>query len=347
MHHKYILHIGRQKSGTTILQQFLAHNREVLAQAGYYYPYVLRIAHHPLAYAIQSFYKQPKMRAKPSQPDDIITAFQQDVRDANEKHILVSSEYFQNVHPQYVARIFPPDETLVIVYIREQLDFMISAYQQKVHANPYAGSIEEYAQTFGADHYFFLRRWEAEYGRENLMLKVYDRSTLIEGDIIVDFFTTLGIPRDLPFTNPKNPNKNYSIGGNLLRFKLLVNLFDIQALYHNDAIAPWFYTSLGTLAAQHPRFRQKPHVSTDLANQIREKFSDSNAKLFARFTDNAQGFEYRDDLISPNGEPRPDDQELAQDFQIILQHLSTDERANELLIYLANNSLQAMDVPLP
>jgi hypothetical protein len=100
--------------------------------------------------------------------------------------------------------------------------------------------------------------------------------------------------------------ENPSLGGNLLYFKLLMNL-----AHENKPEFFGQYNALGRLAASDPRWRQRWYVSADDARQIRRVDRDSNNYLQNRFGD----FKEVDTTRFP---PMPDQATLKEDIAIIL-----------------------------
>ena len=257
-----IVHIGRHKSGTSSLQHFLASQRTRLDRNGYLYPLsgrANRIAHHALAYACN-----PNLSDDNALPN-IIRDLQSELR-THHSAILFSSEAFQNITDLHrlnnVAEALGARKTRVICYVREHLDYAISSYRQMVQNQPTFMTFDAYVGRF-TDLTGFLDRWRA-FG--DLTLKWYDRTMLKDGDIVADFCELLAFEPGKLTSGDRNP----SIGGNLLVYKLALN--------HLGLPGPG-YNALRDLAITHAPFRAAFHVSEDDSRALRAQ-SGYNKSLF-------------------------------------------------------------------
>lgn len=216
------LHIGRHKSGTSSIQKVLSANREVLERSGYLYPDLppKKIAHHALA----AYFIDKVRRGKGDRPfgfyKEVYHNFLEQVN-STDKKLIVSSEAFQNCNPKNIIDT-PLEKFQVVVYIRNQYDYLVSAYQQKVHATNYCGSIHDFLLGFNVDYKSFLDRWEAVFpGR--VTVRAYERSQLIENDVIEDFLNIVLDDATRPRIEKVVEHTNPSIGGALLELKLHLN----------------------------------------------------------------------------------------------------------------------------
>jgi len=294
---KYILHIGRSKTGTSSLQRFLHTNRDVLARCGVYYPKsgLRNIAHHEIARYFVS-----KIRSVCSQNE--LSQMQKTLRELSEeilnkdRTILLSSEAFQNCEPELLLEVFEPENTKIIVYLREQVDYFISSYQQRVHARNEYVSLKEGVRRYIVDYESFLKKWEKVFGRKNIEVRVYDRCRLFRGDIIHDFMNYLGIEITDDFIiSPLDQNP--SIGGALLEFKRVLNAFEIDQTLNRE-----LYGILSSLAADERSYRLKPILDEKLVASMREKTRRSNQKVFKRYFNGENVFATASDKEGRKGE---------------------------------------------
>ncbi len=196
-----------------------------------------------------------------------------------------------------IAEVFPPGQTTVIVYLREQLDYMLSSYSQMIKAKHTRRTLKEYARTFRPDYCGFLSSWVSAFGRNAVRPRIYDRSSLIGGDIRQDFAQQIGIGDIREFDlSPGDPNS--SLGSELIEFKGLLNAFvppDIQ-------VEQKIYKLLQTLAKTFPPDIGLPE---DFAHEYRQQFTETNSRLFAEFFDCSEtefrlkAFPARPDRIEP------------------------------------------------
>ena len=283
---KLILHIGRHKTGTSSLQRFLNINRDGLKSFGIYYPIsgTAPIAHH---YIARYFNRRANERFSEDEREKHTQAFRNLMHEvANRSEtVLLSSEGFQNCNPKSLARGIEADFVQIFVYIREQVEYLISAYQQKVHATNYTGSLEEFSEGFLVNYDVFLRRWEEVFGKSNMKVRIYSRTTLKNSDIVSDFCQNIGIPDGSLLLRPEG-DQNPSIGGALLELKRRINSF--LPAKHTDAK---LYRAFSELAANHANFRLRPALSPEKVTALRRTVSASNLRVFERYPDMENGFE--------------------------------------------------------
>lgn len=214
---RYVLHIGTNKTGTSTLQAYLGTQRDQLLEQGIWYPRIgnFEFAHHDLAEAIKLGGDFARFNVN---LDLLTTAVPDGVHT-----VLISSENFHTVKDvSAVAALFPPDQTQVVLYLREHISYLSSWYQQDVQAARarITCTFFEYAQLRGYPFMDLVARWQAVYGK-NLHVGAYDRASLTGGDIVEDFFSVTFKSKP-PFSR-KFEDKNPSISGNLLFTKLVLN----------------------------------------------------------------------------------------------------------------------------
>ena len=261
MFHRIILHIGRHKSGTSSLQNWLATQRPVLHEQGILYPHSgsnNRIAHHALAVELSPRQSEGKLLG------ELIDGIKEEYD--GEHTLLLSSEGLQNI--QNLCRVkdfiqaFSPREVLIICYMREHLDYAISAYRQMIHNQRRFVEFTPFCQSFSSMKPFF-KRWR-DLG--TLDVSWYGRDRLLKGDIIYDFCNRTNIAP----TDVLNIDRNPSIGGNLLAFKMICNNLDVFG---------GNYKHLSDLAANHKPFSEGFHIRDAAASSVRAA-SNYNVSLF-------------------------------------------------------------------
>lgn len=197
-----LLHIGTHKTGTTALQRFLVDNQGALAELNHRYAAagrpVGRYAQHNLA-----------RRADEEGHDAPWGQLTEEMRQRPGMVHLVSSEAFWNVDPG-VAASHSRDlgEVKVVAYVRRQDNFLESLYKHNVKLGA-SLSFEEFFQKRKkiGDYLTVLEKWEALFGRENLMVRPYDTPSG-SVDIIADFLTLLGIDPTREFARPPRSNSS-------------------------------------------------------------------------------------------------------------------------------------------
>jgi hypothetical protein len=221
---KFVLHIGTNKTGTSSLQDCLYRNRDRLREHGVLYPDIGLdgAAHHNLGRTI-----------KQGDPDELGIGekwrnFIKASSDAFET-TLFSSETFHTIEKvSLVGKYFPAGETRIILYIREHAAYLASWYQQAVQARNLTSTLEEFIKGYGRHYSLLVGAWAEVFGARNVIVRVYDRSRLRDGDIISDFVSLLP-PLEKATLQLEKDEKNPSISGNLLFLKCVLNHFITEA----------------------------------------------------------------------------------------------------------------------
>ena len=275
-----LLHIGRHKTGTSALQNAFIASRAALLAAGVDYPLsgLRRIAHHPIAEAIH----EHSLRQSDFMALDLIRDFRAEIDCAQTAWMLISSEAFQRCQPRDVARLFNGHHVMVVVYLRDQLSYLQSSYLQEVQADAYQGSIEDFAATyFDANYQEFVDSWIEVFGERNVLVRIFQKNFLRNGDIVSDFFSVL-LPRlvgkSVLYQIPANAttSRNPSLNGAWIPFKLRLNRAVPPEYCRNLNL----YWALGSLCVATEEKNQL--ISNELARRILTKYGPSNKNLLQK-----------------------------------------------------------------
>jgi hypothetical protein len=198
---RLVLHAGLPKTGTTSVQQFLDANRGALAEQGVFYRPVgdrrNRQDHNFLAMA---FWPRVQ-RIYAGRYGDDLERLQRDSRDAwdtlldefrraDHEVLLVSAEFFTraNVKPiaEFVREQLADFDVSTVFYLRQPSAHYVSWLQQHVKG---AGSLLPYSRQ-RSRWMPRLRRWEHV---GDVVLREFDRGSLVGGDIVDDFASVIGV----------------------------------------------------------------------------------------------------------------------------------------------------------
>jgi len=281
-----ILHIGRDKTGTTAIQNFLAQNPEWLAKHGYFVPTpgTRNNAHHLLA---ESLTRRNLGWLKLFSKSHIINDMKLEI-DKTDLCPIITSEAFQGCDAFLIKRIFPINFQNVIVYIRNQIDYLQSAYSQKIHATHYSEKIDTYYKNVFRVRYFkFLKKWENQFS-PSLTVRIFDKSEFFEDDLIKDF-----VKHGLQIEDPISPIPNFkadpnpSLNGAVTEFKLYLNKSGKINNYNPNVL----YRVLPKLNQQFSS--PKVYVPENLTNHIINKCKKSEDKVAHRYFNRSELFDYK------------------------------------------------------
>jgi hypothetical protein len=243
---KCILHIGTEKTGTTSLQMFLGINRRRLLERGFSVPVSLSpypvLANHEkltvIALDRAKLKDDLRVGAKLATIQDVedyrVRVRENLSRELNElthqpnlapSTLLLSNEhchsrlvtreevrYLKNFLSEFV------EEVRIIVYLRPQHEVAISLFDQALKAGYYDIDVLpnfEGLRSRWVDRIYFeydalLSRWAEEFGRDNIVVRLYSKRDLGGGGVIQDFMTAIGFD-DGEFQLPANENVSLSV----------------------------------------------------------------------------------------------------------------------------------------
>lgn len=234
------IHIGCHKTGTTSIQQALAANNVALAKKGIQFYYRDYFSGNNLA---------PQLHSWMGFDLDIgIVPDGMRIRDAEKlaqelsqikKDVIISSENFSFLFDREeisslqkaLSQHFP--EIKIICYIRRQDQHVISHHQEgsKIARRPeydLFGHSPRAIPPYEAKHDLYLDyhtrlgMWADAFGDQNLVISVFDREKLLNGDVVADFFDVIGVDEFLPVGE-----KNTSLSAAQVKVGHLVNSSEI------------------------------------------------------------------------------------------------------------------------
>lgn len=260
-----IVHNGRHKSGTTSLQHACADNRAYLASLGLLYPssYCLESAHHPLARQLLS------IQLKTSDHESIWRTIKREQEENSCPDVLVSSEVFQSIRrPSEFVKNVPYSEVLFVTYVRNLIDYFCSTYQQHVYATSMVALPTDRASQFNFRLMPFMTVLRRDLGKK-IVFREFNRDKLVNSDIVQDFFVSIGRSE----VKISGENRNPSIAGNLLLFKIGLNSFSRGQTARN------ILDALDGLALECKRYSGKVLLPEEIFRKLRREFLDDTQRV--------------------------------------------------------------------
>jgi tetratricopeptide (TPR) repeat protein len=223
-----ILHIGLPKTGTTSIQETLAAHRELLLEQGILYPVSpgqmlpasilgpnLNIKHfHPTIWNGMA----PAVRLNLFRSE-----FDRELRDrpAHVGKVLISAEHcgaFLNSRALIcdLAAFLRPyfEHYKIIAYVRRQDDFVASVYNERLRVGDLASPsapLRSLPSVWVYNFDLLFDAWASVFGEQAIRVRVYERESLHNGDVVDDFLATCGI--DLSVTSDHSARRrNVSMG---------------------------------------------------------------------------------------------------------------------------------------
>jgi len=287
------LHIGTEKTGTTSIQNFLSKNRSRLEQQGILYPSSPGNQNHTAlaVYALRAG-KQDGIRRSSgvSSPEQVprfrerlSSELDQEIAASDAATIIFSNEHLSSrllteAEIERVKKLCDKyaERTKVIVYLRNQVDFLVSSFGTTIKS----GGTRKFPfpltrrRIRTMDYLTLLDPWQKIFGRENMIVRRFERDHFVEGDLLSDFAT------QIPFETSgfiKTEPRNEALGARELAF---LREFNSRVPRWIDEALPNpargnIVAALATLSEAGPRLS----VSPDVAAAIMQHFEKSNRRI--------------------------------------------------------------------
>jgi hypothetical protein len=339
---KLYLHIGTEKTGTSSVQNFFGSNRELLARAGVLYPDTPGNRNHTgLAGAAQEISNRGALRRtmniKTNQDVEALRArmiegLAAEFSSRPFKKVVMSGEHcssrlLADEEVGWLKNILAPhfENIYIIVYLRRQDDFLLSTYSTGVKSGvvrrldiPPKDIIQD-----RYDYWNLVSRWARIFGKEQILCRKFERSSLKSGDIVDDILDAIGIDANPEFDRPQDANE--SLDAETLEFLRLFNAHVPR--FVEGSLNPNRANIIGLLS----RMPQGPLITLGEA-QLREfmgYFDESNRKVATEYFGGAPG----DVLFAPRTDTR------ARTEPVTL----SPERAVEIAAYLWQRKQEQVD----
>ena len=203
------LHIGTEKTGSTSIQTFLAQNRAALLSRGWIYPQSAGALKHSslIAFSLDDDrIDSTRLRlgigkriALEGFRRELLNSLKTDLAASGAATAVFSSELLSTRlrRPSEIGRLKAlcdalAGHTRVIVYIRNQADFLVSRYTNVI----WEGGTAEFdfrARIAIADYELLLDRWTNIFGKENVIVRRFEPTDFPGNNVILDFAQAIGL----------------------------------------------------------------------------------------------------------------------------------------------------------
>ena len=294
------LHIGTPKTGTSSIQVALADNNRELNKQGITFP--------DLGYRYEGIRDQRNghflIDVHDESGEDYIGAVKQlkELITQYEKIILTDESLWNNDRriPKFVADMKEAGaEVKIVVYFRRQDLYLQSQWAQDVKET----------MTWDFDYFLETTKIRVDFykqacvlaelvGKENLLVRVYERSQFINNDLVTDFFETVGIVRTEEFVEEKTANP--SLSGIYLEAKRLLNRTEAYA--NKTSFVVPYLLRIAEKNGEKASFSKNIYFSSRKQKEFLRKCEESNQMLAKEFLGREDGVLFKD-MIELNEEP--------------------------------------------
>jgi len=206
------LHIGTPKTGTCSIQEFLETHAEVLRQRSI-------VAHIPCpleekgTWRVRNLIELARKGDDPAAVNAWINRFVRDVEQDQADTMIVSEELLWNVlgnprRKHFFTRLLSAlqqvAEVHVLVYLRRQDNFLMSAYQQRLKSGRMNGLtcrqwIQRHNGIRQTDYRARLEWLLPLVGKEKVLVRAFESSQFFQGSLVADFMKQVGVEIDEHF----------------------------------------------------------------------------------------------------------------------------------------------------
>jgi hypothetical protein len=247
---KLYIHIGAHKTGTTAIQRFMEYFRDKIdRELNLYYPKTGCIwsGHHQFAWS---------MGVKKEGYDDglvlkkLILDLEAELSTISCDRVLFSSEDFEwlsKVQAQQLKNslqhIFR--QIKIVLYIRRQDSYVEAMYNQQVrdYSPRLSVSFQKYLEEkkYGIlSCYDYVERWASVFGRENIIVKPFEKNQFVEGNLFKDFLYALTGEREFLFTDFVLPSHiaeaNKALPTEAIDLLRRINQFNLSEAQHQNIV---------------------------------------------------------------------------------------------------------------
>ncbi len=295
---KLYLHIGTPKTGTTSIQRFLKTKRDELLANDIYLPDTLTFGksnnHRKLPFMVTSIERRlgdfEQYVRQGLVDEEVMKAAKVEFRKIFEEEIdsnksfgscIITSEHASarlndieelNRLNQLLYGFF--DEIEIIVYLRRQVDFAVSAYSTSIktgQALKELKSLEVYNRKI--NYFDTLTNWKQAFPNAKFHVRLFDGKELVEGDVVKDFCRIVGFsPEEEYHDIPANESLD------ILGLELLRRVNDRLSWNAGDKVNP-LRTTIDQFFVKHLSEGPRKKPTAEETEEFEKYFFESNEKV--------------------------------------------------------------------
>ena len=289
---KLIIHIGAGKCGSSAIQAYLGANAAALRAQGVLIP-GLDLTTNARVYGQQiNFFVNllgapelanlPHSPHQPTRPDAALivrrrlATLKEEMDKSNLHTLIISAENLSGLHAY--SRLFSEEkahfDVHIVAYIRRQDEYLSSSWGQwYVKAYKNIGEYLSARAPVDGDWYAMLTPWLEDFGRDRVHVRLFDRKTMYNGDVVDDFIKTIGLPVDenhkkIGIINESNDERLISLAHHVQ---------DEFTSIHDMS----FYDAMNELLGKDSRQnKSKPYIfDPEIRSKIMDYYSQSNENV--------------------------------------------------------------------
>lgn len=307
------LHVGTPKTGTSAIQFFCSKNRKVLKSKGFCYP-DLGFRFPGIGVNRNGHFMNRKVldenkKRMPEEEEKIVAQGMEKIQKLLEKfpNVILSDEQFWNNKDLTTEKWKKYKEMFtqmgadvkVIVYLRRQ-DLLIQSYWAQQVKETMTMSFKKYIESgkykyFNVDYYKRLEEIAKAVGKENIIVRVYEKQQYYGGSITSDFLHVLGLELTDEFKSPDNV-VNASLEGSCLEVKRLLNNNEIYKNKKNFMVP--LLTQVQEEMVGHVGYDKGKYFSKEEQLAFMKLFEAANAAVAKEYMGREDGVLFKDEVVT-------------------------------------------------
>lgn len=317
------LHIGMGKTGTTAIQNFCAANIAAFNAQGFSYPQIGQrsCAHHLISPHIPPFLTKANwVFLEPNRWVPKLAA-------QSDNNFVMSSELIawtaEELVGPFCEAIKEHFNLKIVIYLRRQDELVMAGYNQMVKAGLQRGKIDAILEKklHSYDYQERISVWEKHVGAENLIVRAYEKSQFVKGDLIEDFLTGgLQICDTSQFVPLEKGDLNPRLSNESLEYKRLINNV-IENVDQSANFNEFLFAYSAKLKSDGgDGYRDKDTLSQEQRQRILDRFEQGNRHIAQHFCGREDGKLFIDHEIVDRGVVEPS----AIELKVISTYLKTE-----------------------
>lgn len=287
------IHIGLEKTGTKSIQQALWQNKDALSDYGIVVPgsgHNNTGRFHQIAWSLFDKYRDADRDKAQKIENGTYLDLIEEIGQSEATQFVISSEALSRLTVQEIKKLQTAlgdsIDAHIIVYVRNPVEWKASQWAQRIKKAGMTDTFEAYVSSAPVDGYMkVVHRWSECFGKEKMRVRIYDE-VVREPGLMVDFWTTLGIPAEHQANLTEPERLNVTPSHVWLELQRQIN----QKLDGTERPIPQFYRWIRDfqpiLDKQHGGERFRPsqeamalieNLATESSQQVAQDFFDRDA----------------------------------------------------------------------
>lgn len=284
------LHIGQTKTATTTLQAFFSDNRNWLESKGVLYPHVPEgtANNRQHRFLVESLHRNSDNFTLALSNWDFIL---DQINTSSLDKIIISEEVFWHLFEQnpnkrreairWINQVLSKYDVKIICYLRRQDFWIESWYNQLVKTDIHSLSCMEsedfvnfYRNNGLLNYYQILTEWSSAFGRENMLIRPFEKKQFLNNDLFQDFLSFLSIDNLDGTIRPTQKQK--ALINPACAFSLVYNRVDNSKRFKSRIT-----DTMKKLSNDQKDLRKQ--VSEEVARKILHEYAQTNKKIAEEF----------------------------------------------------------------